>query len=228
MSAEQQNAIALGKLKGTIDEAKQAPESKDTGGGAVAISGLISNLTPADQTANKTGKIPFIAFRGSKSVSDIEADILTTVSADFKLPGTNQVLAKTSEGILLHFNGLMDLRDNGVDMLESIVGYARLNADAQNPPVVYLTGHSLGGCLAVLAGVTIRTRHPDVHVNIVTFGCPKVFTKDSLPGLGPQLQPGLFNHYRFVNDGNLHKLCCLFVVPGFFFSACYTHPFLSF
>ena len=184
---------------------------------AAAITGVVAHLTPGDAANNSTGKLPFISFRGTKSVDDVEADIMSTGLGDIiVVPGAENVqvgqavekvqsLGQASSGFLKHYNNLLDLRKNGLDILETAFSYAVAAATPQQPPIIYLTGHGSGGAVAVLAGVVIRARHPEVIVKVVTFGCPRVFHAPSLESMKKSflLQPGLFTHLRFVNDGKL-------------------------
>ncbi|KAL4859424.1 L-2-hydroxyglutarate dehydrogenase [Chlorella vulgaris] len=45
---------------------------------------------------------------------------------------------------------------------------------ATAPLRVWVTGHSLGGALAVLASLDIHKQHPDSQITTYTFGCPRV------------------------------------------------------
>eukprot|EP00887_Chlorella_sp_A99_P000326 scaffold13.g326.t1 len=44
----------------------------------------------------------------------------------------------------------------------------------QQPLRIWVTGHSLGGALAVLASQQISRAHPASHITLYTFGCPRV------------------------------------------------------
>lgn len=75
-----------------------------------------------------------------------------------------------------------------------IIGRERKNQE------VWLTGHSLGGALAVILAATLRENGVPVH-GLYTFGAPRVGDKE----FAKQLNRGLRNksHWRVVNEGDL-------------------------
>ncbi len=75
---------------------------------------------------------------------------------------------------------------------EQLSRYRRERPDAE----ICLTGHSLGGALALLT----YSRLSDPKISVFTFGCPRV--GDGMFGRRVEASPGK-GHYRFVNGDDL-------------------------
>ena len=75
-----------------------------------------------------------------------------------------------------------------------IIGQKRQNQQ------VWVTGHSLGGALAVLLAATLLENHIPVH-GLYTFGSPRVGDKSFAEHLNKQLKNKA--HWRVVNEGDI-------------------------
>lgn len=70
--------------------------------------------------------------------------------------------------------------------------YKHINARVRKNKNLYITGHSLGGALAILAGSRLQSRVKAVY----TYGAPRVGNRKWLKNL-------LFDHHRFVNNNDI-------------------------
>ena len=125
-----------------------------------------------------------ISFRGTASASNLFADLQVWRTRHPKDVG--QPLLGTAP--MVHFgfqkaytsNNFNDRLLNKVMHILNRCQQARTDTASLNrPPVkVYLTGHSLGGALAILCAYDIATRTPcaeyDIDTSCYTFGAPRV------------------------------------------------------
>ena len=78
---------------------------------------------------------------------------------------------------------------------------AELNLLRTNNQSVWITGHSLGGALAVLAGATLSLQQPEKSVNgIYTFGQPRIANASFTKNYNNKLKNITF---RFVNNNDV-------------------------
>ena len=186
----QQNIEVSSNIQVTLTESTTY-EKDDIGGGAHMYIGTINNLSP-----DKHDPTAIICFRGTASHSDMLADQLSYTTGSLTT-SSGISLATAGTGYLTHFNGLCALRKDGKSFIEKAVELAR--SLSSNKPQIVITGHSLGAALATLCAVCMRKEYPDIDVQLVTFGSPRVFHIDSLNDIAPYLP----SHLRFANDGDL-------------------------
>jgi hypothetical protein len=123
------------------------------------------------------GDTAIVAFRGTEKRV---ADWLTDLNA----VGTTKSYGRVHRGFWAAFQGVADLLDAAITDLGS--------------PKLVLTGHSLGGALAVIAAAEWSGKYP--IQSIYTYGQPAV-GKGHFPEFMRQNYDSLF--YRFVNDDDI-------------------------
>lgn len=129
-------------------------------------------------------QVVVISFRGSeKKIADWLGN-LTLVSNDTGSENYGKV-----------HKGFYD----GFKRVESAVRSCLDEANA-NGKVIHLTGHSLGGALAVVAGAELREGYPEARFCFHTFGQPKV-GRDPLAAFYRQHFEG--RYYRFRNNDDI-------------------------
>jgi len=148
-----------------------------------------------------------IAFRGTSSLRDFLTD---ADCARKTLPHTGDNKVKVHEGFFTAW--------------ESIFGLLKKRLDFTAKPL-FITGHSLGGALALICGVELVQRNYNVH-SVYTFGQPRVgngaFADLAARRLGDRYQrvvyendlvariphlPSLFDWYCHAGDEVLLKEC---------------------
>jgi predicted lipase len=118
------------------------------------------------------GKRIFLSFRGAKmdSMPNTLLDlsfIQTTLPSDFyNLPASEDILVH--QGFLTAYQSIRSkLRDMLIKTLEE---YPLINT-------IVVIGHSLGGALATLAAIDLRSLNKDIITESQTFGAPHVGNK---------------------------------------------------
>lgn len=116
-----------------------------------------------------------LAFRGTevKEFSDIAADLKAWHSK-------SETVGKVHAG----FFDYLEL------LWEPLLTH--INTNARKRKTLYITGHSLGAALAVLAGSRLQDRVAAVY----TYGCPRVGNRKWYKNIK-------FTHYRFVNNNDI-------------------------
>ncbi|KAJ7352168.1 alpha/beta-hydrolase, partial [Mycena albidolilacea] len=111
-----------------------------------------------------TKKEIIVAWRGSSAIQDFlitDADlILKTYSSQRVSPASG---TKVHSGFIRSYNSI-------ADQVISLVGS---QLDANPGYTVVSTGHSLGGSLASLAGVSLKSNFPDTPMRLYTYGQPR-------------------------------------------------------
>lgn len=103
-----------------------------------------------------------IAFRGSHEPADVLTDG-NLVLAPLASRGVEDNTACVHAGFLFSYNSVRGIVLHAVrEQLEAFPGY-----------VVVLAGHSLGGALASLAALSVKSNFPWVAVRLFTFGQPR-------------------------------------------------------
>jgi hypothetical protein len=103
-----------------------------------------------------------VAFRGSYELADVLTDGNLAL-APLVSHGVEDNEASVHAGFLISYNSVRNVVLHAVrEQLEAFPGY-----------VVVLTGHSLGGALASLAALSVKSNIPWVAVRLFTFGQPR-------------------------------------------------------
>ena len=168
--------------------------------GAVAISGVISNLCQKNFRPT-----PFICFRGTWDVSDIEADVASRNISEF-VTKKGVPIGRAGHGFISHYLSLRELKYNP-DSDEDMIDYILAECNKHDNGLL-ICGHSLGGAMASLLASELGKDYSLRGIEIVTFGCPRVFEPSvariiaKLPQLWTEHQK-TFRTLRFVNHGDL-------------------------
>lgn len=103
-----------------------------------------------------------VAFRGSHELAHVLTDGYL-VLAPLVSRGVEDNVACVHAGFLISYNSVRSVVLDAVrEQLEAFPGY-----------VVVLTGHSLGGALASLAALSVKSNFPRVAARLFTFGQPR-------------------------------------------------------
>ncbi|KAF4610721.1 hypothetical protein D9613_007122 [Agrocybe pediades] len=112
-----------------------------------------------------TRKEIVVALRGSESFTDALTDI-SILQVPFISPGVNPPLGSAvHSGFLIAWNSVAH------QVLDAV--QAELTAHPEYS--LASTGHSLGGALSSLAGISLKQNFPDKTVRMFTYGAPRVF-----------------------------------------------------
>ena len=127
------------------------------------------------------------AFRGTESFRDVLSD-LNIFRSNLAIPRTQLTCnPKVHSGFLTQFDTVKDEINTEIQVYRE---------ESNNDNTLIFTGHSLGGALATIATVYYGLQYPDMNINCITFGSPRVGNKDFV---------NLFNNrvnisQRFVNE----------------------------
>ncbi|GJQ12718.1 hypothetical protein GpartN1_g4509.t1 [Galdieria partita] len=113
-----------------------------------------------------------------------------------------QQLACPFEGPKVHYGFLRSfagIRETFLQVIEKAVGSEYLKDDVKATPILYFTGHSLGGALATLAAGEVAYRHPSWQIQMYNFGSPRVGNAEFV-NIYNQLVP---HSFRVVNDTDI-------------------------
>lgn len=145
-----------------------------------------SVVTGAQALVNVTEAGIVVAFRGSSQIKD------WLVNAQFDLEPlcwlNSNAVAEVHHGFLKQFESV------DVDVVRQVRGLVALHPGAK----LYITGHSLGGALAMLAALEFKRQHLDPD-GVFTFGAPRVGNKAFARIYNTALKDITFN---FVNEGD--------------------------
>ncbi|EME30942.1 Lipase ZK262.3 [Galdieria sulphuraria] len=114
-----------------------------------------------------------------------------------------QQLACPFEGPKVHYGFLrsfVGIRETFLQVIEKAVGSKYLqHHDVKMTPILYFTGHSLGGALATLAAGEVSYKHPSWQIRMYNFGSPRVGNAEFV-NIYNQLVP---HSFRVVNDTDI-------------------------
>ncbi len=126
-----------------------------------------------------------VAFRGTEPTKP--ADIITDVT--FNLVDVPWATGKAHKGFLNYLDAVWD------DLLKAI------DARRTEGQSLWLTGHSLGGALAVLAAARLMAERPNTVIHgIYTFGQPRIGNADLGAWINARLGPVI---HRYVNNRDI-------------------------
>ena len=179
-----------------------AYEPQDTGGPKFREQlGLEATLFSAGNSQAYVGTNAdhiVVAFRGTESPATFDGlkDLLLNDARNLLIIpsgrlGTDFIAAGV--GARMHqgfINGLAEIWDPVFERVQSEI--------KANERPLWLTGHSLGGALALLAGWLCLRRFVNVH-QIYTFGAPMVGNKDAIAAFDRELKGKIF---RYVNTND--------------------------
>jgi predicted lipase len=149
---------------------------------------LLETISIGDTEAMvaETDKFVVVAFRGTTSRNDLKTDIQARLS-------TARV-AVTGRSVRVHAGFYAAFRKIEVKLRELLTAQ-------QETKAIYLTGHSLGGALALVAAAAFggNDKLGDRIAAVYTFGAPRVGGADF---------PNMVKapHYRVVNSGDVVPL----------------------
>lgn len=127
------------------------------------------------------GNTAVIAFRGSEETGI--ADWIT----DLKFMQQVYPYGENDKNIKVHYGF--------IDAYKSVRDAVLKQAESTPHQRLLLTGHSLGGSLAMLAALDIRYNHPDKDIVCYTFGSPKVGNTEFVKSYNKRVP----KTYRIVN-----------------------------
>ncbi|KAF9461458.1 Alpha/Beta hydrolase protein [Collybia nuda] len=113
-----------------------------------------------------TRKEFIVAFRGSSSNYDFLTDV-RGLSTEFDASGI-----KGPKGVRVHRGFLKAWTSISVEVGETLASLYAAGPQYSSYSIVS-TGHSLGGALASLAGITLKNQLPNAAVRIYTYGQPR-------------------------------------------------------
>ena len=120
-----------------------------------------------DQTNNDTA---IMAFRGTMTKSDWLADAFANYSVLNQIIDGIEKNIKVAHGFGSLF-GIFKGVKNKNTMNEQIDNWLNLNKNIKN---IIISGHSLGGTLATLSAVYIKSKYPELNITVYTYASPRV------------------------------------------------------
>ncbi len=163
--------------------------------------GLEARLISCDNTqayVATNDKNIVVAFRGTESPTSLDGlkDVLLTDAVDLLIVPEGQIgtdFAAAGVGARFHL-GFMTALAKIWDTLAPVVAEELKKEDRP----LWLTGHSLGGALALLAGWRFHRQFVSVH-QIYTFGAPMVGNLEATKAFDRELAGKIF---RYVNSND--------------------------
>jgi hypothetical protein len=158
------------------------------------ITGVV-NL--ADDPHQEKHLVPFVAFRGTKVMTDVLRDIRALVTKQYVSEKGKKSDGEVGVGFAEMFEALKKHKVEGKTLLEEIFC---LVAKYDNGLVI--TGHSLGGSCALIFLLELMLDHMDLlnrygkKIRLVTFGCPRTVNNE----IAKQLNALPITNLRFVNN----------------------------
>lgn len=131
-----------------------------------------------------------ITFRGTESARDIITDLNII---QVKMPIKYMMENNQPEVHWGFYNQFSELKPE----IDEIIEEYRETNNNFNKEIIF-SGHSLGGALATIAALNYGMEYPDLQVNCVTFGSPRVGDEKFANYFNKIVK----NSYRFVNDND--------------------------
>ncbi|EGO25983.1 hypothetical protein SERLADRAFT_388749 [Serpula lacrymans var. lacrymans S7.9] len=104
-----------------------------------------------------------VAFRGSQNISHVLLDSQILMSP-LNIPGLSQADdARVHSGFLFAFNSVAS----------TVLNTVKVQFNAHPAYSLISTGHSLGGSLASIGAISMKSNFPNAHVKLFTFGQPR-------------------------------------------------------
>ncbi|KAL5494550.1 hypothetical protein ACEPAI_11 [Sanghuangporus weigelae] len=114
-------------------------------------------------TRDDANKQIIVAFRGSLSVQDFLIDAQVALTPFDSQGVTNTSNSAVHSGFLSAYNSVSS----------DVISAVSSQLDAHGDYALVSTGHSLGGALASIGGVSLAANFPDVPLQVFTFGQPR-------------------------------------------------------
>ena len=124
-----------------------------------------------------------ICFRGTKNLNDIFNNI--NIIPQFFLKKD----IKVHKGFLFKY---LSIRDIIINKTKEII----LNNKIEN---IYISGHSSGGAIANIASLDLYYLYPNIKINTITFGSPKLANKEFIN----EYNKCILNSVRIVNKNDI-------------------------
>jgi hypothetical protein len=137
-----------------------------------------------------------VAFRGTESPTSIDGlkDWLLTDAANMLIQPTGDLgtdFAAAGVGARWHEGFMKALADIWNPVVEAVLAERK-----KNDRPIWVTGHSLGGALALLAAWRFKRKFVPIH-QVYTFGAPMVGNAETATAIDRELSDRVF---RYVND----------------------------
>lgn len=197
------NILNSNPLTGTFAQTKDNPHSKVDGN--KEFSGIILFKPDTSSHEHKIDQT-IIAFSGSNSKEDwmhnLDAFIVEGLAKHDLASGL-----KAHQGIMSSLEESFD--EAGTKLKSWIKRYEQRIKSYQEKPTlrIYLTGHSLGGALALLMGVHIKKviepyirDKVNIEVKVYTFGAPPIFHRGSAAEVEELLGRDNINRFYVIGD----------------------------
>ncbi|KAF7375336.1 Alpha/beta-hydrolase [Mycena sanguinolenta] len=111
-----------------------------------------------------TKKEIVVAWRGSSAVADFLITDASVIRVDYTSPGVTPASGATvHSGFLRSYNSVAD----------QVIALVKTQLDLNPDYAVVSTGHSLGGSLASLSAVSLKSNFPDTPMRLYTYGQPR-------------------------------------------------------
>ena len=129
-----------------------------------------------------------VIFRGTESKRDVLTDLNII---QVKMPISN---TKEEEYPHVHWGFYNQFQQLEPQLNKVLAEYNSSNNERE----IVFSGHSLGGALATIAALKYAEQYPELEVNCVTFGSPRVGN----PIFAKYFDEYVNDSYRFVNDND--------------------------
>jgi hypothetical protein len=145
-----------------------------------------------------------VVFRGTESIGDVISDLSISRSLFF-LPSVKPDLFP-----LVHTGFYNQFLSVNKSLEQKIDSYIQNNNNNNNQNEIYVknvkkinnkiifSGHSLGGAIATMASLYYAYKYPDMDIECITFGSPRVGSKEFANTFNNTIKTS----YRFINDND--------------------------
>ena len=124
-----------------------------------------------------------ICFRGTKNLNDLYLNFNIIPQSFLKKE------IKVHKGFLYKY---LSIRDLVINKSKEIIS----NNNIEN---IYISGHSSGGAIANIASLDLYYLYPNIRINTITFGSPRVANKSFIEEYNKNIK----NYIRIVNKNDI-------------------------